>query len=756
MKPSQKSSSSSATGGIGVDDILFILFKHKWMILLLALVGFGAAAAVHLSRVPLYQSEAKLFVRYVIERSSADQYQSQSSPGAGRVDPVINTEVEILTSMNLSKDVAEKIGPARILPEAGPSPDLDAAAGKIRSDLQVGVGQSNNVLRVVYGNEDPKLAKEILSELVKRYCEEHIAIHRNYAAKGIVEKQADEVKERLDKYKLELKNLRTEYGRMSLEEATGALAGQRSRIEEELMTIKAELAAQKANLATIEKLVGEAPKAVPVKGEDGKPQPIPTNVVTEYKTTVELLPELQRKDMELRMKFTPGNRLVELNRQQIANLESRRKALVEQHPGLEQEVQMAEKDDKNPHWNLINEQARMEAILAKKKVYEDQLEAIKQQFGHQYVIGEQIEEFEGKKKMAEAEYRSLQDSLKNADIDRLLGPSQMPNINVVQDPTEPIKTYDDKSKKLILGLAGGGLALGLGLAFLIELLLDRRVKRPVEIQTRLQLPLLLTIPMFRRRENPGLFLGHAANSVPRIGAGPDAGTTQLAATGNTDLAESDPTTRRAGHFILPYAETIRDRIIFNFEINDVTHKPKLVAVTGLSEGAGASTIAAGLAKSFADIQGSKVLLVDLSSFQPEENPLYGEVQRHSLNGALHLARNTQFRESQQNLYYASATARRDDSGITSFSPIHLYELMPHLQASQYDYIVFDMPPIDQTSRTLTMAGLMDKVLLVLDAENTSRDALTWGYGELTKGKADVSCIFNKTRAHTPGWLIGEN
>ena len=65
-----------------------------------------------------------------------------------------------------------------------------------------------------------------------------------------------------------------------------------------------------------------------------------------------------------------------------------------------------------------------------------------------------------------------------------------------------------------------------------------------------------------------------------------------------------------------------------------------------------------------------------------------------------------------------------------------------------------MPVIDQTSRTLTMAGLMDKVLLVLDAENTSRDALSWGYSELMKGKADVSCIFNKTRSHAPSWVLG--
>lgn len=754
MKPAQKSQSSANKGGFGVDDVIFILFKHKWMILVLGLIGLGAAGAIHMSRVPLFQSEAKLFVRYVIERSSADQYQTQSTPGAGRVDPVINTEIELLTSNNLAKKVAEKVGVDRLLPNAQGYGDVSAAAGKIRSELLVAVGRSNNVIHVIYGNEDPKLSKEVLGELVEMYCKEHIAIHRNTAAKDIVKAQVTEVEKTLEGLKDDLQKLRTGYGRMSLEEATGALAAQRSRIEEELNATEAELAEQTAKLAAIEKIMGEAPKAVPVDAGAADPEPIPISVVSEYKTAVQLLPELQRKDMELRMKFTQGNRLVELNRQQIAKLDARRKALVESYPGLEQEVRMAEKDPGSPQWNLINERANLDAIRAKKQVFEAQLAAIKDEFGRQLEVGQRIEELEGRKKMAEAEYRSLLDSLRAAELDTLIGPSQMPNIKVVQDPTEPIKTYDEKSTKIVLGLAGGGFALGLGLAFLIELILDRRVKRPVEIQAKLQLPLLLTIPMFRRREKPGTFLGNAATTqVPRIGSGPVEGAPNGS---GGELAETDYAMRRSGHFILPYTETIRDRIIFNFEVNNVTHKPKLVAVTGLSEGAGASTIAAGLAKSFSDIQGSKVLLVDLSSFQPEDNPLFGEVPRHSLNGALHLARNTQFRESQQNLYLANATARRDETGLTSFSPVHLYELMPHLQASQYDYIIFDMPPIGQTSRTLTMAGLMDKVLLVLDADNTSRDALTWGYGELTKGKADVSCVFNKSRSYTPGWLIGEN
>jgi Mrp family chromosome partitioning ATPase len=477
--------------------------------------------------------------------------------------------------------------------------------------------------------------------------------------------------------------------------------------------------------------------------------PPPAQVITEYRTVMEMLALLQRREMDLRLKFKSGNLLLSNNQQQLSTYDRQRRDLVSKYPGLAAQADAMEKNTAdNPKWNLIMEKARLASARAKIGMLESHLQEIAEQFGRQYAIGAQIEEMDRRKQMEDAEYRSLEANLKNAKVDQALDPSRMPNITMVQQPTEPVRTYDRKVQKIILGLAGGGMVLGVALAFMIELLFDRRIKRPIEIQTRLQLPLLLSIPYIRAKNRGGLMLSHESGA-PRIGGG-----------GNPDLpAVIDPNVsvsavRKANHFILPYSEAIRDRIIFNFEINNLTHKPKLVAVTGLSEAAGASTIAAGLAKSFSEIAGAKVLLVDLSSYHSEDSPLLGEVPQHSLNGALQLASDTKFKESAQRLYYASAMARRNDSGLTTFTPLHLYELMPELQASEFDYIIFDMPPIDQTSRTLTMAGLMDKVILVLDAENTSRDSLKWGYSELVKGRADVSCVFNKTRSHAPDWVIG--
>jgi uncharacterized protein involved in exopolysaccharide biosynthesis/Mrp family chromosome partitioning ATPase len=753
----QKSQQPPSKGTFGVQDVLYILFKHKWKIILLSLLGFAASAGVYLTRKPIYQTEAKLLLKYVLSRENVDTSMSQINATGGMPDYAMNTEIETLKSVDVSLRVAEAIGVERILPESKGQATLADAGGTILANIEVGIVPANNVIHITYSNPDKELATVILKEFIKQYFIKHLEIHRDATEFEAVAKQADEARLRLKETERQLDKLKTDSGITSLGEATSALASQRTKTQEELMSAKAELAEAEARMKSLDPTSGAAgeenkPLSANVPDKDGQlVKQVPPQVVAEYKSILEIVAFLQKRDLELRLKFKPGNRLIELNQQQISDNEAKRRGLVAKFPQLTTDATLVEKVGNDPQSGVLEAHAHLAAIRARVAVYGEHLEEIKKQFNEQYAIGAEIDVMERKKQMEDAEYRSLELNLKNAKIDRTLDPSNMPNITTVQQPSDPIRTYDKITQKVVMGLAGGGVGLGLGLAFLIELLFDRRVSRPFEIQTRLQLPLLLSIPYIRAKERGGLMLSNEA-AVPRIGGSQDPA---LPAIQNRE-ANADIAQRKANHFILPYSETIRDRIIFNFEVNNVTHKPKLVAVTGLSEGAGSSTIAAGLAKSFSEINGAKVLLVDLSSFHPEDSPMFGEIPRHSLSGALQLARNAKFKENRQNLYYASANARRDETGLTAFSPLHLYELMPHLQASQYDYIIFDMPPIDQTSRTLTMAGLMDKVLLVLDAENTSRDALKWGYSELVKGKADVSCIFNKTRSHAPGWLIGEN
>src|SRR5213083_3180596 len=102
--------------GVKLSDILFALFKRKWTIILCALLGIIAAAAFYFLYPPVYESNARLLVRYVLERSAVDPIDNTNGPnGTGKTtDSIIDAEVQILTSWDLAAQVADTIGPKRL------------------------------------------------------------------------------------------------------------------------------------------------------------------------------------------------------------------------------------------------------------------------------------------------------------------------------------------------------------------------------------------------------------------------------------------------------------------------------------------------------------------------------------------------------------------------------------------------------------------------------------------------------------------
>ncbi len=113
--------------GLNLHEVLFILFRHKWKILLCAAIGMLAAAAVYFLLPPVYESEAKLFVRYVVDKSAIDGLDSQIKTPNPQTDTLINSEVEILTSSDLAREVAQAIGVDRLMPGAGAKATIENA-----------------------------------------------------------------------------------------------------------------------------------------------------------------------------------------------------------------------------------------------------------------------------------------------------------------------------------------------------------------------------------------------------------------------------------------------------------------------------------------------------------------------------------------------------------------------------------------------------------------------------------------------------
>jgi len=351
-------------------------------------------------------------------------------------------------------------------------------------------------------------------------------------------------------------------------------------------------------------------------------------------------------------------------------------------------------------------------------------------------LGPQIEELERRRELDESNHKYFAASLEKARVDEALDPSKMPNISAVQRPSPPMLDTN-KRNKVALGLAGGGIALGVALALLRGLFLNRTVGRPLQLETRLHIPLMLSIPYANGRN------GHRA--LPRNGS-PENPAALATRPRHARLAPWEP-----GHFIRPYCDAIRDRLGLYFELNHLTHRPKLVGVAGLSEAAGASTLAAGLAASLSETNDGKVLLVDVNLGPNEVHPFFKGKPAYSLNAAL---KNHSIDSAADNLYLA--TVGSPNAGPARLGLKKFFDMMPNLKTSDFDYIIFDMPPLEQTSPTWGMAAFMDKLLLIVEAEKNSRDVINRGYRKLVAERDNVSVVVNKARSYIPKCLDNGN
>ena len=641
--------------GLNLSAILFALFKRKWTILICAAVGIIAAAVAYFFYPPVYESDAKLLVRYVLERSAVDPIEGAKPSGTSSsdVDKVIGAEIAILTSWDLAVQVAEAIGPKRLLPSSGAAATETAAAGVVSSGLSATTTRGSNIIFVSYKNHDPQIAPLVLQELLSRYFIKHLEVHRSAGAFDFVTQQTDQVRARLNQTEDALKSLGDKTGIVSLKVGSDALTAEAAKTNEKLNDAEADLAQYKAVL----KQTGET------------------------------------KSKKWKAKSSSSEKTPQSEKAQVAGIE-----------------------------------AKVEILKARLRDVQQRMKQLSE-------LGPQMEELERKRELDEANYKYFAASLEKARIDEALDPSKMPNISAVQRPSPPMLETKTRNK-IALGLAGGGIALGIALALLRGLVLSRTVGRPLQLETQLHIPLMLSIPYSSARN------GHLA--LPPNGSPANAGA----------LAKRPRHSKLApwetGHFIRPYCDAIRDRLGLYFELNHLTHKPKLVGIAGFSQAAGASTLAAGLAASLSETNDGKVLLVDVNLGPEDVHQFFKGKPAYSLSAAL--KPKGAIASAADNLYLA--TVGSPNAGPAQLGLKKFFDMMPNLKASDFDYIIFDMPQLSQTSPTWGMAAFMDKLLLVVEAEKDNRELIKRGYGKLVAERDNVGVVVNKTRSYIPKWLDG--
>src|SRR5580765_1826222 len=168
-----------APAGINLSlaDVYHIVFRHQRKILLI--LGAGVIASLLLpviKKVP-YTSEAKLYIRYVLESSSPtpDGHDPRIKSPDTRGESIINTELEILTSLDLAQQVADAIGPEKIL-GAGERDRFKAAAA-VCKNLTAEVPKNSSVIRLTFKDPNRGIVQPVLQEVINLYLKKHTEIH---------------------------------------------------------------------------------------------------------------------------------------------------------------------------------------------------------------------------------------------------------------------------------------------------------------------------------------------------------------------------------------------------------------------------------------------------------------------------------------------------------------------------------------------------------------------------------------------------
>ena len=206
------------------------------------------------------------------------------------------------------------------------------------------------------------------------------------------------------------------------------------------------------------------------------------------------------------------------------------------------------------------------------------------------------------------------------------------------------------------------------------------------------------------------------------------------------------------HLLRPFYDALRDRLITYFEISNLVHKPKLVAITSCTEGSGVSTVAAGLAASLSETGDGNVLLVDMNQQNGAAHQFYNGELSCGLDEALEMDKRNDALVH-DNLYVVTEGKKGDK--LPSALPKRFKNLVPRLKASDYDYIIFDMPPVTQISVTPRLSRFMDMVFMVIEPERTNREVLKRASAMMGESKAKVGVILNKGQDYMPKLLRQE-
>ena len=164
---------------------------------------------------------------------------------------IINSEIEILTSLDVATQVVATVGAERILAKKGGGSDPMAAAGVVCSGIEV-EPPKGSIITVSFKHPDADIVQTVLDAIIHSYMLRHLEVHGGGGEMwDYYVKEKDDLRSKLAQTEVELKRLKTKANVLFLDDTKHAYQSQIAKAQEQLMDAERELAERQAVLGNL-------------------------------------------------------------------------------------------------------------------------------------------------------------------------------------------------------------------------------------------------------------------------------------------------------------------------------------------------------------------------------------------------------------------------------------------------------------------------------------------------------------------------
>ena len=504
---------------VSVRDVASVIFRHKLLLCVTFLaVALGTAAITYL--IPNeYESRMKILVKNTRSDVPITPEQTVGTTGNFLDNDVsenqINSEIELLTSEDLLKQVATECGlygtgsslSSKLgLKEAPRSQatQVEEAAKQLAKDLVITPVKKANIIEVKYASKSPEKAAAVLRKIGDLYLEKHVKLHRPPGTYEFFKTQADQSEAQLQDSEKRLSSFQQSMNVVSLTQQKDQTVLKLTEAKSKLLDTETLLREVSDRIAKVQQqLETLAPRVVT------QSRALPNQYSAERLNT--LIVELQNKRTQLLTKFRADDRLVKEVDQQLKNTrvaldKASKETATEQSTDLNPLRQTLEAELSRDKVDQAGAAGRHEMLVGQVKDYETQLSRLEG-------ITAEYEDLSRQKKESGDNYQLYKKKEEEARITDELDQSKITNVSVAEAPVpSQIPVKPNRPLNMILGVFLGVL-LSIGSVVIAEFLRDT-VLTPRELELLTGQKVLASLSYTRR--GPRVMVVESRTAEPEV------------------------------------------------------------------------------------------------------------------------------------------------------------------------------------------------------------------------------------------------